>query len=90
MTKPGREPDFLMTDSTPRRSWEKIRQSPWLPAALLAVLIVITYLPALHAGFIWDDDVHLTENPCITGSLGFKEIWTSSRAVYYPLVLTIF
>ena len=43
-----------------------------------------------HAGFIWDDDDHLTRNPCIVGPLGFGAIWTTSRAVYYPLVLTTF
>jgi tetratricopeptide (TPR) repeat protein len=44
----------------------------------------------LNDGFIWDDESHLTQNPCIIGPLGFKEIWTSARAVYYPLVLTTF
>jgi tetratricopeptide (TPR) repeat protein len=44
----------------------------------------------LHAGFIWDDESHLTQNPCVVGPLGLKEIWTTTRAVYYPLVLTTF
>lgn len=43
-----------------------------------------------QAGFIWDDDAHLTRNPCIIGPLGFKAIRTSSHAYYYPLVLTTF
>jgi tetratricopeptide (TPR) repeat protein len=59
-------------------------------AIFLIGLVAITYLPVLHAGFIWDDDVHLTENPCIIGPLGFEQIWTSSRAIYYPLVATTF
>ena len=54
------------------------------------LLTVLAYLPALHAGFIWDDDLHLTENPCIVGPLGFMGIWTSGAAVYYPLVLSSF
>ena len=58
--------------------------------ALLALLVTLCYLPALRGGFIWDDDAHLTENACITGPLGFKGIWTTSSAVYYPLVLTSF
>jgi protein O-mannosyl-transferase len=77
-----------MTASSDRAS--KVWRSPWLPAAALALLVVIVYAPALKAGFIWDDDAHLTENPCITGLLGLKEVWTSSHAVYYPLVLTNF
>jgi tetratricopeptide (TPR) repeat protein len=56
----------------------------------LIVLIVAAYWPALRGGFIWDDDVHLTANPCIVGPLGFGAIWTTSSAVYYPLVLTSF
>ena len=42
------------------------------------------------AGFIWDDDSHLTKNPCIIGPLGFKGIWTTAAATYYPLVLSNF
>ena len=59
-------------------------------ALLLVTATVAAYWPALHGGFVWDDDVHLTKNPCIVGSPGFKAIWTSSAAVYYPLVLTSF
>jgi tetratricopeptide (TPR) repeat protein len=42
------------------------------------------------AGFIWDDESHLTRNVCVIGPLGLKEIWTTAQAVYYPLVLTTF
>lgn len=56
----------------------------------LALLVILTYWPALRGGFIWDDDAHLTENPCIVGPLGFIGIWTTPAAVYYPLVLTTF
>src|SRR6266571_4414452 len=79
-----------MTDSPYRAFSRKLQESPWVAAALIVALILTTYGATLTAGFIWDDDVHLTENPCITGSLGFKDIWTSARAVYYPLVLTTF
>ena len=56
----------------------------------LMALVFVAYMRVWHAGFIWDDDDHLTRNPCIIGPLGFAAIWTSSRAVYYPLVLTSF
>jgi hypothetical protein len=64
--------------------------SKWMPALLLTAGIFIAYMRVWHAGFIWDDDQHLTQNPCIVGPLGFGAIWTSSKAVYYPLVLTSF
>ncbi len=57
--------------------------------ALLAA-VVLTYLPVLRAGFIWDDDLHVTSNPVIIGPLGLVDIWTTSAAQYYPLVLTTF
>jgi protein O-mannosyl-transferase len=68
---------------------EKLRLY-WLPAAALVVAIFIAYARVWHAGYIWDDDDHLTHNPCIIGPLGFNDIWTTSRAVYYPLVLSSF
>ena len=59
-------------------------------SVLIFIIVLAAYLPALLNGFIWDDDDHLTQNPCIVGPWGFKGIWTSSAAVYYPLVLTSF
>jgi protein O-mannosyl-transferase len=69
---------------------EILRLRPAFAGALLVLLVFLAYLPALQNGFIWDDDAHLTENPCIVGALGFKGIWTSSAATYYPLVLSSF
>jgi tetratricopeptide (TPR) repeat protein len=66
------------------------RLTPILGAVLLVAAIVVAYYPAVHAGFVWDDDAHLTANPHIVGPLGLAGIWTSSAAVYYPLVLTSF
>src|SRR6266404_1284224 len=81
----------MLTDQPQDRAcWKNIGESAWLQAALIVLLTVAAYLPALKAGFIWDDDSHLTQNPCIIGPLGLKEIWTSSQGFYYPLVLTSF
>jgi protein O-mannosyl-transferase len=57
---------------------------------LLVAGIFLIYQPAWNADFIWDDDAHLTAHKCIVGPLGFKEIWTTSEANYFPLVLTTF
>src|SRR5713101_5632029 len=65
-------------------------QRNWLWGLFLIALVLIAYALVFNAGFIWDDESHLTQNPCIIGPLGLKEIWTSARAVYYPLVLTTF
>jgi tetratricopeptide (TPR) repeat protein len=66
------------------------RQQHWIWALVLIALVIISYGRVFNADFIWDDESHLTRNPCIVGPLGLKEIWTSARAVYYPLVLTAF
>jgi tetratricopeptide (TPR) repeat protein len=62
----------------------------WFWALLLIAFVLIAYAQVLRANFIWDDESHLTQNPCVVGPLGLKEIWTTTRAVYYPLVLTTF
>ncbi|HUB67103.1 MAG TPA: tetratricopeptide repeat protein [Candidatus Methylacidiphilales bacterium] len=63
-------------------------QDDWTWGLLLALAVLATYLPVLHAGFIWDDDVFVTNNPCIIGPLGLKEIWTTNAADICPLTLT--
>jgi tetratricopeptide (TPR) repeat protein len=57
----------------------------------LVVVTFVAYQPTWHAGFIWDDDDHLTANPAMTAPHGLRMIW-SSLAVsrYYPLTLTSF
>ena len=72
-------------EAVPPRNW-----TAWLWGALLFVATAIAYEHIRHAGFIWDDDMHLTKNPCIVGPLGFAGIWTTSAATYYPLTLTSF
>jgi hypothetical protein len=62
----------------------------WFWALLLIAFVFIAYAQVFRADFIWDDESHLTRNPCVVGPLGLKEIWTSTQAVYYPLVLTTF
>lgn len=61
-----------------------------LAIALLAGLVVIAYLPALHAGFIWDDDYYVTHNPLLTASDGWRNIWLSAerQSQFFPLVFS--
>jgi len=57
---------------------------------LLALAVVLAYLPVWHAEFTWDDDFAISSNPCIVGPLGLPEIWTTQSADICPLVLTSF
>src|SRR5438477_1747136 len=70
--------------------YRSIQSRNWLWGVLLIALVLVAYARVFNAGFIWDDESHLTQNPCIVGPLGLEEVWTTTRAVYYPLVLTTF
>jgi len=50
------------------------------------------YFPALNAGFIWDDDRYVTNNPLLTAPDGLRRIWFSldSPSQYFPLTYTSF
>lgn len=63
---------------------------PLALGGLLAALLFAAYAGSLRGQFLWDDDLHITANPTIIGPLGLKEIWTTARANYFPLVLTNF
>lgn len=66
------------------------RPAEWAFAALLVLAVFLAYERVRGAGFIWDDEMHLTQNPCIVGPQGLADIWTSRAARYFPLVLTTF
>jgi tetratricopeptide (TPR) repeat protein len=52
---------------------------------------LLAYLPALGAGYVWDDDWYLTENPHLRDLAGLARIWIPGNTVqYYPAVFTSF
>jgi tetratricopeptide (TPR) repeat protein len=58
-------------------------------AALLLLLTVVAYLPALRGGFIWDDDVLITDNRMIKAGNGLRRFWLTTEAPdYWPLTST--
>lgn len=65
---------------------------PGLAAAAILAMLLVSYLPAIRGGYVWDDDVYLTANPLITASDGLSRIWFSldSPSQYFPLVYTTF
>lgn len=65
-------------------------RSDWGKAALLIGLVVAAYLPVLNAGFIWDDDAYVTDNPVLHDARGLAAAWTTLDATpqYYPLTHT--
>jgi protein O-mannosyl-transferase len=85
-------PPLNRSPSSTREFWPTLWQSPWFRAALLILATLIAYLPATHAGYIWDDDVYVTENPLLSAPDGLRRIWFSldSPSQYFPLVYTTF
>lgn len=62
-----------------------------LPVALIFVVTVLAYWPALRGGFVWDDDAHVTR-PDLRSPDGLVRIWTEVGATqqYYPLLHSAF
>ncbi len=63
-----------------------------LGAVLLLLLVLAAYGPALHAGFIWDDDMFITDNETLQSADGLRVIWTepAKNPHFYPLLMTLF
>ena len=62
-----------------------------LAGGLLLLVTVVTYVPALHGAFLWDDDAHVTA-PALRSGTGLWRIWSDPRATqqYYPLTHSAF
>jgi len=76
----------------PEPAIERTRMKAALLAVLLVGMVLAAYGPALRAGFIWDDDDYVTENPLLHTPDGFERIWLSMDAPsqYFPLVYSTF
>ena len=68
------------------------RGRAWLFGVLLAALTIFAYRPAWNGGFLWDDDVYITNNELLTAPDGLRRIWFSldSPSQYFPLVYSTF
>jgi len=63
-----------------------------LGAVLLFLLTLVFYIPAIRGGYIWDDDLILTNNLTLRTVDGLRGIWSemAGSSQYYPLVFTTF
>jgi tetratricopeptide (TPR) repeat protein len=58
---------------------------------LLVVATFLAYWPVYDAGFVWDDDYYVTENPVLRDLAGLARLWVPGTTVqYYPAVFTTF
>jgi len=69
---------------------KRLWTSPTACAAVIVLLTVVTYLPSLHGGFVFDDPAFTTENRMIKASDGLYRFWfTTEAADYYPLTSSL-
>ena len=70
----------------PRAAWNRY----WLPALLLIAGTFLAYQRVWRAGFVWDDDVMLTQNPFVHAADGLRWIWFSTKLPdYFPMTSTL-
>ena len=61
----------------------------WLWGLFLVGAVIIAYQPVWQAGFIWDDDTFLVNNPLIKQANGLYQFWFTTKAPdYFPLTST--
>jgi len=67
-----------------------VRRRDLLAAAVIVAAVLLCYARTVTAGWIWDDDFYIWNNPTLRSLSGLFEIWFVPRATpqYYPLVHT--
>jgi tetratricopeptide (TPR) repeat protein len=77
--------------SAPLRRHKSFQQALALGGILIAAT-VIAYLPAIRAGFIWDDPDYVINNSNLRSARGLFDTWfhPTSLPQFYPLVHTTF
>src|SRR5205814_1511899 len=62
--------------------WKPDEHTAWQLVAQAAVIVgavLLVYLPACRAGFIWDDEQLITANPLLRTFSGLIEIWSGGQ-----------
>jgi len=67
-----------------------MKHSKWLLAAAILFLTFLAYQPVWHAGFVWDDDFYVTDNPALKSVDGLRSIWCNLKTTrqYYPVTVS--
>jgi tetratricopeptide (TPR) repeat protein len=76
----SRRPAKPMSSGSPARGIQ------WFGIILLLALVAVTFWPTLHNGFIWDDDLMVTDNVIIKSAAGLRDFWFSLKPTdYFPV-----
>jgi tetratricopeptide (TPR) repeat protein len=62
----------------------------YLWAAVMVLIALVAFWPAISGTFLWDDDQYVTQNKSLLDASGLKEIWKIPPGTiqYYPLTFT--
>jgi len=63
-----------------------------LPGSIaIALLVLVAYLPALRAGYLWDDEQYVVHNSNLVRPDGMRRVWFEPQRTvqYYPMVHTV-
>ena len=52
------------------------RERRLVAGGVIVLITLLAYVPALHGGFIWDDDAHVTDSAALRTLHGLVTIWT--------------
>ena len=75
----------------PKSNVRETRKGFWLDAGIILLTALLVYIPAMSAGFVWDDSEVLTHSALIKADDGLLRIWfTRSAPDYWPLTWSTF
>jgi protein O-mannosyl-transferase len=87
--RPGGAPDVGGLAAAPAVV-EGVGRAGWLFAVLLVIAVFLAYQPAWNGGFVWDDDLHLVNNPVLKPG-GLVEAWRPGGYVnYWPMTFSVY
>jgi protein O-mannosyl-transferase len=59
--------------------------------AIIVVAVFTAYIPSINGGFIWDDELLITQNGLFKVSDGLYQIWCTTEATdYWPVINSMF
>ena len=68
----------------------KTKARIFLQAAVIVAAGLWIYAPALHGGWLWDDNTNLTENPLMRDPAALWKIWFAPQSLdYYPIQMSV-
>ena len=60
----------------------------YILAAGLVLATVVAYIPAISGNFVWDDDLHLTDNIVLQKNGLYRSWFTTEPTMYWPVTWT--